>query len=95
MRTEITRPQYERDSLRYASDLSDAECDLIAPYMPLPKDFPPPSTVQRAHLGSLAEALEAFLAVLDRCTLADVMKRRSALMQLLTAPTDLRIHSQA
>ena len=34
MWTEITRPQYERSDRRYASDLSDAEWGLIAPYMP-------------------------------------------------------------
>jgi len=32
--TEITRPQYRRDDLRYASDLRDAEWELIAPFMP-------------------------------------------------------------
>lgn len=32
--TEITRPQYRRDELRYASDLRDKEWALIAPYMP-------------------------------------------------------------
>ena len=33
MWTEITRPKYERSDRRYASDLSDAEWGLIAPYM--------------------------------------------------------------
>jgi Putative transposase of IS4/5 family (DUF4096) len=32
--TEITRPQYRRDDLRYASDLRDPEWELIAPFMP-------------------------------------------------------------
>jgi putative transposase len=32
--TEITREQYRRDGLRYASDTTDAEWSLIAPYMP-------------------------------------------------------------
>lgn len=32
--TEITRPHYEREGLRYASDLTDAEWKLIAPLMP-------------------------------------------------------------
>ena len=77
--TETARREYERRSRRYASDLSDNEWALIAPFMPppkaigrprttdlrevmnaifymattgcqwaqLPKDFPPPSTVQR------------------------------------------------
>ena len=32
--TEITRPKYRRDGLRYASDTTDEEWALIAPYMP-------------------------------------------------------------
>jgi len=32
--TEITRPDYDRRSLRYASDSTDAEWALIAPFMP-------------------------------------------------------------
>jgi transposase len=32
--TEITRPRYQRDKLRYASDTTDAEWALIAPEMP-------------------------------------------------------------
>ena len=32
--TEIIRPQYRRNDLRYASDLRDAEWMLIAPFMP-------------------------------------------------------------
>jgi len=34
--TEITRPQYQRDGLRYASDLTDDEWALIEPFMPAP-----------------------------------------------------------
>ena len=34
MWTEITRPKYERDGLRYASDLTEAEWTLIEPHMP-------------------------------------------------------------
>ena len=34
MWTEITRPQYERKGLRYASDVTDAEWALIAPQLP-------------------------------------------------------------
>lgn len=33
--TEITRAQYRRDDLRYASDLRDAEWALIEPFMPM------------------------------------------------------------
>jgi transposase len=32
--TEITRPKYCRDGLRYASDTTDGEWAMIAPYMP-------------------------------------------------------------
>jgi transposase len=77
--TETARREYDRRAQRYASDLTDREWALIAPFMPpprrigrprttdlrealnailymassgcqwamLPKDFPPPSTVQR------------------------------------------------
>src|SRR5258708_2713116 len=34
--TEITREQYRRDGLRYASDTTDAEWKLIEPLMPAP-----------------------------------------------------------
>lgn len=34
---EITRVQYRRDGLRYASDTTDAEWALIAPFMPAPR----------------------------------------------------------
>jgi transposase len=34
--TEITRRQYRRDGLRYASDLTDAEWELPAPFTPTP-----------------------------------------------------------
>ena len=34
MWTEITRPQYQRDGLRYASDTTAAEWAVIAPLMP-------------------------------------------------------------
>lgn len=32
--TEITRPQYRRDGLRYASDLTEPEWDVLAAFMP-------------------------------------------------------------
>ena len=34
--TEITRPKYCRDGLRYASDMTDAEWRLIEPMLPGP-----------------------------------------------------------
>ena len=32
--TEITRPKYQRDGLRYASDTADAEWAVIEPHLP-------------------------------------------------------------
>jgi hypothetical protein len=37
MWTEITRPKYEREGQRYASDVTDAEWALIEPHMPAVK----------------------------------------------------------
>ncbi|MEW5424567.1 transposase [Amorphus sp. 3PC139-8] len=37
MWTEIPRPKYERSDLRYATDVTDAEWGLIAPYLPEPR----------------------------------------------------------
>lgn len=34
MWTEITRANYERDGLRHASDMTDAEWELIAGHLP-------------------------------------------------------------
>jgi transposase len=34
--TEITRPQYQRDGLRYASDTTDEEWAMIEPHLPAP-----------------------------------------------------------
>lgn len=42
--TEITRPQYQRAGLRYASDLADAEWALIAPFMPGRRRYGRPRT---------------------------------------------------
>ncbi len=42
--TETTRPQYERDCSRYASDLTDMEWALIAPHLPPAKDLGRPRT---------------------------------------------------
>src|SRR6267142_555487 len=43
--TEITRRQYRRDELRYASDMTDAEWGLLAPFMPSPRRVGRPRTV--------------------------------------------------
>ena len=42
--TEITRTQYRRDGLRYASDLTDEEWALIEPLMPPPRGVGRPRT---------------------------------------------------
>ena len=42
--TEITRRKYRRDGLRYASDMTDAEWALVAPFMPEPKHLGRPRT---------------------------------------------------
>ncbi len=58
MWTEITRPKYERDGLRYASDLSDAEWTLIEPHMP------PAKALGRPRTTDLREVVNAILYLL-------------------------------
>ncbi len=58
MWTEITRPKYERDGLRYASDLTSAEWHLIEPYLP------PAKAVGRPRTTDLREVVNAILYVL-------------------------------
>ena len=55
MWTEITRPQYERSGLRYASDLTDIEWKVIAPHLPVRKRHGRPRTTD------LREVLNAIL----------------------------------
>lgn len=52
--TEITRPQYRREGLRYASDLTDAEWGLIEPFMPAPRPVGRPRTTE---MRDVVEAL--------------------------------------
>ena len=51
--TEVTRPQYRRDGLRYASDLMDEEWAVIAPYLP------PPGRIGRPRKTDLREVVNA------------------------------------
>src|SRR5271168_1741659 len=44
MWTEITQPQYRRDGLRYASDVTDQEWAEIEALLPLPKQLGRPRT---------------------------------------------------
>jgi transposase len=54
MWTKITRPKYEREGQRYASDLTDAEWALIEPYMPAVKRLGRPrETKLRAVLDAI------------------------------------------
>lgn len=43
--TETTREQYRRDHLRYASDMTDAEWRLLAPFMPARRRVGHPRTI--------------------------------------------------
>ena len=56
--TEITRRQYRRDGLRYASDLTDEEWQSIAPHLPAAKPL------GRPRETDLREAVNAMLYVL-------------------------------
>jgi len=55
--TEITRAQYRREGLRYASDLTDTEWKLIEPLMP------PPSPIGRPRETELRSVLDAILYI--------------------------------
>jgi len=44
MWTEITRPQYDRSALRYASDLTDDEWNVVMPFLPPTKELGRPRT---------------------------------------------------
>ena len=56
--TEITRRQYRRDGLRYASDLTDEEWQLIAPHLP------PAKPLRRRRETDLRAATNAMLYLL-------------------------------
>ena len=62
--TEITRRQYRRDGLRYASDLSEEEWQSIAPHLPVAKPL------GRPRETDLREAVNAMLYVLTTGCLA-------------------------
>lgn len=56
--TEITREQYRRDELRYASDLRDREWNLLAP------SLPPPRKIGRPRKVDLRVVVSAILYIL-------------------------------
>ena len=58
MWTPTTRRQHSRDHLRYGSDLSDAEWEIIAPFMP------PPAKTGRPREWTMREIMNAIFYVL-------------------------------
>lgn len=56
--TEITRPRYLRLGLRYASDLTDAEWQIVEPFMP------PPAHLGRPREIELRSVVNAILYIL-------------------------------
>jgi transposase len=55
--TEITRPKYQRDGLRYASDTTDAEWSLIEPHLP------PPASCGRTRETKLRDVVDAIFYI--------------------------------
>ena len=55
--TEITRPKYQRDGLRYASDTTDAEWAVIEPHLP------PPARCGRTRETSLRDVVNAIFYI--------------------------------
>jgi putative transposase len=58
MWTPVTRRQHSRDHLRYGSDLTDAEWEIIAPFMP------PPAKTGRPRQWTMREIMYAIFYVL-------------------------------
>ncbi len=54
---EITRPQYRRDGLRYASDTTDDEWTIIAPHLP------PPAKSGRPRTNDLRDMVNAIFYI--------------------------------
>ena len=60
MWTEITRPKYERDLLRYASDLTDGEWKVLEPLLPRAKALGRPrTTALRAVVNAILYLLRS------------------------------------
>jgi len=55
--TETTRPGYERHFGRYASDLTDQEWELVAPFLP------PPKATGRPRSTEMRDILDAILYI--------------------------------
>jgi transposase len=59
--TEITRPRYRRDGLRYASDTTDEEWAVIEPHLP------PACRRGRPHERSLRTVVDALFCIAQSC----------------------------
>ena len=55
--TEITRPKYQRDGLRYASDTTDEEWAVIEPHMP------PPAPCGRTRKTGMRDVVDAIFYI--------------------------------
>ena len=55
--TKITRPHYERNGQRYASDMTDTEGDIVAPCMP------PARRTGRPRTTDLRDVLDAIFCL--------------------------------
>ena len=64
--TETTRSKYEREGLRYASDLTGAEWDVIGPLLP------PPKRLGRPRTTAMHEVVNAILYMAHVLPVADV-----------------------
>ena len=58
MWTETTRPKYEREHLRYATDVTDAEWAVIAPLLPADR------ALGRRRTTDLREVINAIFYIL-------------------------------
>jgi len=65
--TELTRTQYERGGGRYASDLTDAEWALIAPFLPGPKHVGRPRTTKLRSYCVRVSSVQAIVASVQCC----------------------------
>ena len=83
MWTETTRPQYRREGLRYASDMTDAEWALIEPHMPAAQAAG--AAAENVQLRGVVEASAVYAA--DRLPVASVAARVSAVRRCSTIST--------
>src|SRR6185436_3793210 len=81
--TEITRAQYRRDGLRFASDMTDAEWALIA------RRLPPRRRLGRPRKTDLRKVVEAMLYILPPVAsgaLCRATSRRARRCKVISTP---------